>query len=62
VLVPPRKRLRKTIKKMPGPLTVERKVAEKIPPKDASPELAPPRRTVWERIIASRDMFDDPKK
>ncbi len=62
VLVPPRKKLRRTIKKMPGLLTVERTVAEKTPPKDVSPDPASPRRSVWERIIASRDMFEDPKK
>ena len=44
VLVPPRKRLRKSIKEMPGPVTVERKVTG---------------RTRWERIVAD-DLFDDP--
>jgi hypothetical protein len=47
VLVPPRKRLRRTIKKMPGKMTVDRVVAPKAPAPE--PEQGP-RMTVWERL------------
>ena len=63
VLIPPRKKLRKSIKKMPGEVTVERQVFEEAPPKDVSTVGVPKRRTVWERIIANELFADEePKK
>jgi hypothetical protein len=56
VLLPPRKKLRRSMKKLPGPLKVERQVSKKTP---AASEVTDGRRTIWERIIAD-DVVEDP--
>jgi hypothetical protein len=45
VLLPPRKKLRKTIKKMPGDITIERSLT-----KPKTEVEVPKRLTVWERL------------
>jgi hypothetical protein len=57
VLLPPRKKLRKTIKTMPGPMTIERKVSPKAPKQDHEAKDGLPRLTVWERLRTN--LFDD---
>jgi hypothetical protein len=56
VLVPPRKKLRRSMKKLPGALKVERRVSKKTPAGSGTTEG---RRTIWERIIAD-DVVEDP--
>ena len=57
VLLPPRKRLRKSIKSMPGPMTIERTVSAKPPKQEHDDKPSPRGLSVWERLRVN--LFED---